>query len=330
MTESYCGEMNASSLLSRDVSESQTHSAQRWSEIIAALYAPISVDRKDAEFSGTIRNADVDGIQVSRLRAGPHRTRRLARDIPAGEAPKLVLCVQIEGEGYVEQGGRRVKLRAGDMTVYDTSRAYELDFDSDMECVGMVVPWGQIEQAPAVARQLSGRLMAQDDPVVRAAFNMIVSCEAELLAMAHPLRRRFVRHLVDIFSSLCLAQTMPTQARSRGLANQEKLAEVLLFIEENLSNQELNSQKIADQHFMSVRTLQAMAADAGFSLGTWVRARRLEKCRNELVMFPEKSVVEVAAAWGISNPSHFSHMFKSEYGVTPSEYRASVTPAKYD
>lgn len=310
-------------LPSRDLDESHVSSAERWRELIAGIYAPIVVDETTGGFSGKIRNADIDGIQVSRLRVGRHVTERQAHDIASDESPKLVLCVQLSGLSLVSQGNRSAILRAGDMTVYNTNAPYELDFKSDAECMGVVIPWRSLTQAPHAMEELAGRIMVGVDPVVRAVAHAIDGIEPSLLHVPLDSRRRLVNHIVGLTETLCQAQTQQHSDLGSGLSQRDRLSQLLRFIESNLSDPELSVKTIAADLFISTRSLQNLTSSAGFSIASWIRTRRLEMCRVELVESPERTVSDIAVSWGFSGgSSHFTQTFKGAYGVTPSQYRS--------
>jgi AraC-like DNA-binding protein len=56
----------------------------------------------------------------------------------------------------------------------------------------------------------------------------------------------------------------------------------------------------------------------------WVRQRRLERCRRDLLdpASAARPVSAVAARWGLVNAAHFSRAFRAAYGLSPVEYRA--------
>ena len=55
--------------------------------------------------------------------------------------------------------------------------------------------------------------------------------------------------------------------------------------------------------------------------------RRTEPCRLALAdpKLADRSITEIALAFGFSNPAHFSRVFRSHSGVSPSAYRHAVT-----
>jgi AraC-like DNA-binding protein len=56
--------------------------------------------------------------------------------------------------------------------------------------------------------------------------------------------------------------------------------------------------------------------------------RRLERCARDLLdpALAHEPIGEIAARWGITNPAHFSRLFRAQFGLSPSEYRAVGRP----
>ena len=58
-------------------------------------------------------------------------------------------------------------------------------------------------------------------------------------------------------------------------------------------------------------------------MAEWIRLRRLERCRRDLLdpALRWQPVSAIAARWGLTDPARFSRMFRSAYGVPRAEYR---------
>ena len=95
-------------------------------------------------------------------------------------------------------------------------------------------------------------------------------------------------------------------------------------IDRHLASTELSPASIAAAHYISTRHLHGLFQEQGTTVSTWIRTRRLEQCRRDLLdpLLSDRPVAAIAARWGFMDAAHFSRAFKSAYGVSPSEYRA--------
>jgi NAD(P)-dependent dehydrogenase (short-subunit alcohol dehydrogenase family) len=77
-------------------------------------------------------------------------------------------------------------------------------------------------------------------------------------------------------------------------------------------------------HAVSVRTVYRLFERNGDTFRQVVRARKLDRARQELAD-GDHPVASIAARWGFADASHFSRSFKTAFGVSPREFRAAST-----
>ena len=61
----------------------------------------------------------------------------------------------------------------------------------------------------------------------------------------------------------------------------------------------------------------------GISLGKYIRQRRLAGAVN-LLRNSDQSIFDIALDFGFGSQSHFTYMFRKEYGITPFDFRQNV------
>ena len=95
------------------------------------------------------------------------------------------------------------------------------------------------------------------------------------------------------------------------------------FIQEHLGDPELSPAAIAAANHISLRLLHKLFQEQGQTVAGWIRARRLERCRRDLLDPAQAAcpVAAVAARWGFRSAIHFSRLFRATYGLPPHEYR---------
>jgi transcriptional regulator GlxA family with amidase domain len=113
---------------------------------------------------------------------------------------------------------------------------------------------------------------------------------------------------------------IPTDSRRRAL-----LLRVLAFIDARLGDADLSPTSIAEAHYISVRSLYTLFETQQATPADWIRQRRLERCRRDLLdpAHADTPVSRIAARWGFASPAHFSRTFRDAYGLTPVEYRSN-------
>jgi len=95
------------------------------------------------------------------------------------------------------------------------------------------------------------------------------------------------------------------------------------YIDRNLCSAELNPQHIAQACGLSVRYLHKLFFSTPYSLGEWIRLKRLEAVYQRLRdPHCHLSIGELAYRWGFSDQAQFSRHFRQHFGCTASEARA--------
>ena len=137
-------------------------------------------------------------------------------------------------------------------------------------------------------------------------------------------------------SDVCLGlvTTALGDLTSRQSLNDTPARAALMFrakalIERNLSDEHLNSEKIAAMMSISSRYLQDLFHSENETVSEWIWSRRLEKARRDLLdpLLARESITQIALASGFCDLAHFSRRFKGAYSMSPREYRCCNRPA---
>ena len=92
------------------------------------------------------------------------------------------------------------------------------------------------------------------------------------------------------------------------------------YIEDNLT-EELDYERIARESFSSAFHFQRVFSIlCGYTLGEYIRNRRLTLAGTELANTREK-VIDVACKYGYDNPESFAKAFQKFHGITPTQAR---------
>ena len=95
------------------------------------------------------------------------------------------------------------------------------------------------------------------------------------------------------------------------------------YIDEHLSDPNLSLGDIAKKNGISLRTLHQLFHPMGMSASEWLRTRRLQRSY-DLLSSPQhetKSITEIAYSIGFNSSSHFSNLFRTQFGLRPSDVR---------
>lgn len=104
-------------------------------------------------------------------------------------------------------------------------------------------------------------------------------------------------------------------------SEQEFIKKINEYIRENIMDCNLNAAMLAAHMIMSVTTLnRKINSITGNTTTNYIRQRKLARAKY-LLRNSGMSMGEIQAVCGFETPSYFSRTFKSEFGITPTEYR---------
>jgi AraC-like DNA-binding protein len=295
-----------------------------WHQVVGDMIAPLELRIEEGLGApDRLLVGEVGALRVAELLAsgagGAARTPRLIR---RSDPDLCKIDVVVDGHGVIEQDGRRALLGPGDFTFVDLSRPARWTM-SAMRAIAVTFPRALLPlRSNDVARLTATRIGGDRAPG----------------ALVWSLARQLVGHLDDhevdgprlgtavldvVAAALAArsdrAEAAPPESRQRAL-----LLQIQAFVEQRLGDPELSPATIAAANHISLRYLYKLfEAQQQTSVAAWVRRRRLERCRRDLVdpALADRPVSAIAARWGIPSPAHFSRVFRAEYGVAPAEYR---------
>lgn len=257
---------------------------------------------------GALNGCDISGDQAIRV---------MPRPSPEAPRPGHLLGLLVSGRGELEQDGRRAELVPGDFVLYTGARPFRLELGSghryfvlslDAGTAGRLAAAESVTANAELPRSPSGRVLAA-----------VVGELAERAQVFGPLARREMgEHVSAILRTLLREAGGPTA----GGATKEGLERVLAHIDDWLA-EDLSPGAIAAAHHISVRHLHALFRESGTTVGDHVRRRRLEAIRRDLVdpALAHLPAYVLAARRGLGEASHFSRVFRAEFGLSPRAVR---------
>ena len=262
------------------------------------------------------------GVGLARIASSPQTLAHVCT-----QAERFWLALHQSGAAsWTSEGGEVHRLQPGDI-VYGSASAearvvYQTDFrqfrvslpgealKSRLRQGGGVAP-GLLSGQSGMGRLLGGTLGGLADALDTLSDDEIAPVElslAELVASSLAARREEGAH-------------SNTQAAT--------LRRVCQFIEGALSDPELTLAAVAAHEKISERLVQKVFEGIGLSFTTYLRQRRLERCRADLAnrQYGHLSISDICFRWGFNDAAHFSHCFRDRYQMSPRQFRQQASEA---
>lgn len=306
---------------------------EAWRELVCETLGPLEMRiDPDAPLHGEVEAGDVGSIGVGRVstttRHSVHRTSALVRR-ESPEMHRLVLAVS--GRPRVAQHDRALRLQPGQFTIYDFTRPYDLDYDGAVELAVFSLPHGSLTLPVDALTELTAVPVDGTTGTGALAASLLRRVAAEQATYRPASGARLSTVIADLVSAALAERLDEPDVVSAESQERTLVLRIRAFIEQNLADVGLDPAALAAAHNVSLRHLHRLFEDEQTSVAAWIRHRRLERSRADLVdpTLGHRPVSAVGARWGLTDPAHFSRLFRRTYGLSPSEYRrAQVTAAR--
>ena len=292
-----------------------TSQPELWSEAHERIFFPIGVRVAAPEREARrIAEHRVGPIGAYRVTSDASLVRRTARGIAAFDPEQFIVATAMHGKQRIEQGGRGVVFASGELSSWDSSHPFSVIHLDAFDLLLMVVPRALLgPRRDAICAQTAGRL---DGSLAGPFFRQVWrSLDASAVASEGDVAEAIV----------ALARALhPAAHADVRLPGGALLPQIKAYVDAHLGDLGLGPERIARAHFISTRYLHKLFEAEGVTVSDWVRHRRLEMCRRDLLdpARAHEPISLIARRWALANPAHFSRVFRAAYGCSASELRA--------
>ena len=299
--------------------------ASYWVDLICDVFVQLDCPKTSERFFGSIADQPLGDLRLSEVRSTTQHVRRTPRMLSRADDEFVLISLQTSGRGCIEQDGRQAVLQPGDFALYDSTRRYDLRFESDFSQLVLKTPRALFTDRLAGSENVTASRVDGSSGLGRVASRFIrdIAREAHTL-LPHEIER--VTHSAIDMMSAALGHSLLDKPISHNSTRAAQLIRIKMYIDNELSNPDLGPEMIATANGISVRYLNKLFEGEALSVCRWIWNQRLECIAKDLAnpTLSSRSIGETALRWGYNNMSHFSRAFRERFGECARSYRASA------
>jgi AraC-like DNA-binding protein len=297
-----------------------------WIGLSAGQACPVEHVRLGSEpFEAQMRGVPLGArAVVLEFTESPHECRRTPRMISRSAAGYLAFLMHDGPPGLIEQDGRQTVMHPGRLTFYDVTRPSTLTFPGSIRSDLLLVERDAFDIGSRSLAELTARSMPAERGTAAVLRSLLAGLAPRLTNYPAESADRLGSCVIDL-AELLLQESLDDAITTAG-GERTLLMRITAYLEQRLHDPGLCPEQIAKAHHISTRYLSKLFAAEETTVMTWVRERRLERCRSDLVdpRLRDRPIAAVAARWGFLQPAHFSRAFRAQYGTSPREYRLAA------
>ncbi len=290
-----------------------------WRDSIAPLFdsRPL-LGEKVSDYRTDVSAYLVDSLMVSQISFTRQHFVRDRRFMANGETDHFMLQLYTEGVCACNNGGRDFAFSPQVICLIDLGRSIQSTADASSS-LGIVIPRDVMREYAGGLNGLHGRTLATNTPQGR----ILVEHLRTLWSVLPTAQAGDAASLAATTSALvgALFQSSSSQPADDAPGLGKATLDVLCrYIEAHLDSPELGVTALCREFHLSRSKVYRLFKPLG-GVEAFIRDRRLLRCYHELrsAQRGERRITDIATAWGFSSPSHFTRLFRSAFGVSPSE-----------
>lgn len=304
--------------------DSDVNCVANWREAMSRINLPVSDVETPEAFWGVITSRESPlGIKISVVESEPQTISG-----KYGAQPNAIwMTTLIEGKARLDVDQETFKIRPRDIVYGRTGgKQAELTYTTPYKQIFVSAPPLVIDPRliSPVALQLG--CIHGDAGVARILSTLLLSIAADFEIMETSELRPIELSLAELLVSCILAQGGAVALGGASANRAAHLNRIHQTIETFLGDPALDTKYIAEREGVSIRYLQKLFSTSDQTIATYIRTRRLERCREDLLnpAYDNLSITEICFRWGFSSSAHFSRAFRDEFGVSPREFRKNI------
>lgn len=238
-------------------------------------------------------------------------------------------------DGVYIVGEREVPFAAGDVFLFRSSEKHgisQLHGDGDALCLGFhFFPdtfWSSFEQelvpefiaAFSPDRRAFPNRIGRESPEAAAILGALKQIETEFEGQKPHYQVALRANISLLMLHLLRACPLGEEGKRESSPHLSQITAVMQYIDANYSRK-LSLAELGEVAHMSPSYLSHIfSKTTGFSLWDYIIARRIERAKC-LLLSTDRKILDIAFECGFQNSVHFNKCFRSQTGLTPSEYR---------
>lgn len=304
----------------------QVHGFGPWKDFVHDHFPWLEhTDHSGGDFQAEVSAYRFGDGALSTISAGASeviRTRHLAE---ASESGFIKLVWQMSGELLLEQDNRRCIVEPGQATVCDTARPYRMRLSDRAHFAVLVLPYSACPGWEHISQKICGAKVAEN-ATMRAALGALMAVTSLPAVEA--------ASSATVFQALrwMLSASLHRSASDLGASTFQnpRLNKAQRHILDHIGDPGLDANGLAEALCMSRRSLYMLFKECRLTPARMIHDIRLEQSLQVLgdLRQQHRKITDIAFDHGFSDYATFSRLFKTQYGMTPSEYRMKARAPK--
>lgn len=286
-----------------------------WRDIICGAFVDLKLQRcENHSFDGSFSSRALGSLLLARVEADSHGVVRSKRS----NADCFLVGFHVAGDGIYSQGGRTSHVRAGEMSILDGTRPFEIFFPHRFTTLTLKIPYSALRARLRDPDSVTASPLTDQYGINRLVGAYLQNLSRELFDARVDVREAIADNLCEL---IAIAGNQTQDSSHAGTPGTVLFDAMLRHIDCNLADPELSPRAAAEHFGISVRYVHKLFEPSGTTFNQLLLDRRLQRCFEDLARTtPRRKIVStIAYNWGFNDLSYFGRAFRRKFGRVPSD-----------
>lgn len=282
---------------------------QYWNRLASTTFGAMQVEPVSSRFSGRMHRRIFRGVELISVESTPVSVEGLSGSSHCG----LFLLLSQRGTSRLQQRGHEAVLQAGELTALYAHEPYLIESSQAHLTHILFVPGRQA--AEMLDDHIAVTHTAGECDLISAFVRRLATLDAKQPGPGN--LQQTTRDLIE------LNWPSPRKRHSRiGAAAWE--LHLRQYVEQHLSEPELNAERIANALGITARYVQMIFTRMQTTASQYILECRLQRVADRLRTETASRISDIALEAGFSDLSYFCRCFRSRFQVTAREFRSAL------
>lgn len=300
------------------------HRSSRWNAVIADAYFPLELQFRDPiHFNGQLSRNTLGHVCLSRLTSDPVNYERRSAHIREAREEEYLITLPRATSVEFRQLGREVRCDPGGFIIERGDEPYRFMYENPNDLFVLKVGRKAFAERVRQPDRFCARVFNATSGTAQLFSTMVDQAQMQAADLGLAAAETIGRQLLELLG-LMLDETADAGTSSLSSVRSAHIARVEKFIRMNLKNPDLSPDLIAESCGISKRYLHDLFKDVNGTVSQQIRDQRLIAARDRLAAAPGLPIAEIAYRFGFSDQAQFSRLFKTKFGMTPSDFKSEA------
>lgn len=298
---------------------SEKEKIDMWSEMLTASHLPWAISEKPNDtFQADLSVRSFNDYKLINCECDTLKGHRRSYEIENTDESYFCVLLLQEGREQITVRGEDLFLKAGDIILWDSTQKMSFNVPEKIKKTSLLFPSTALTSIFPKAHDYAGSIIPGENSMANMLGRHLDSLQQEMWKMDTPSLTSLMKPTMEILTAVLTGSQVYSPSSMRSLT----LQRVKDYVIRNLHDNTLSPTMISENIGISIRYLHVLFENENITLSNWIKKCRLHRCKDDLcsVQNNGRTITEIAFKWGFNDISHFSKVFKKEFGQSPRSY----------